>query len=203
MRCEPTSAPDQGDSSMKSVREHMDMHAAYREVGSYRAAADICGTTPKTVKRSVEAARTGRGRVRPRRGPPQLRRRGRPGGRDRRPHQGPDHGQAAAAGGEGRRLRGLGPQLPPAGGRGEGQLEVEEPPGPTTGGVGARRHGGLRLGGDRPAVRLLCGGRLEPVPLRLLHRQPRGRGHHGGTGRVLRAHRRCARRPRSPTGWAV
>ena len=35
----------------------MDMHAAYREVGSYRAAADICGTTPTTVKRSVAAAR--------------------------------------------------------------------------------------------------------------------------------------------------
>lgn len=35
----------------------MDMHAAYREVGSYRAAAEICGTTPKTVKRSVTAAR--------------------------------------------------------------------------------------------------------------------------------------------------
>jgi hypothetical protein len=35
----------------------MDMYAAYREVGSYRAAAEICGTTPKTVKRSVEAAR--------------------------------------------------------------------------------------------------------------------------------------------------
>jgi hypothetical protein len=34
----------------------MDMHAAYREVGSYRAAADICGTTPKTVKRSVVKA---------------------------------------------------------------------------------------------------------------------------------------------------
>ncbi len=34
----------------------MDMHAAYREVGSYRAAAEICGTTPKTIKRSVEAA---------------------------------------------------------------------------------------------------------------------------------------------------
>jgi len=34
----------------------MDMHAAYREVGSYRAAAEICGTTPKTVKRSVLAA---------------------------------------------------------------------------------------------------------------------------------------------------
>ena len=40
----------------------MDMYAAYREVGSYRAAAQICGTTPKTVRRSVEAAR------RPRRG---------------------------------------------------------------------------------------------------------------------------------------
>ena len=34
----------------------MDMHAVYREVGSYRAAAEICGTTPKTVKRSIVAA---------------------------------------------------------------------------------------------------------------------------------------------------
>jgi hypothetical protein len=42
---------------MKSVREHMDMHAAYREGGSYRVAAESCGTTHKTVKRSVEAAR--------------------------------------------------------------------------------------------------------------------------------------------------
>jgi transposase len=35
----------------------MDMHAAYQEVCSYRAAAEICGTTDKTVKRVVEAAR--------------------------------------------------------------------------------------------------------------------------------------------------
>ena len=34
----------------------MDMNAAYREVGSYRGAADICGTTPKTVKRAVLGA---------------------------------------------------------------------------------------------------------------------------------------------------
>jgi transposase len=34
----------------------MDMHAAYRETGSYRAAAEMCGTTPKTVKRSVLSA---------------------------------------------------------------------------------------------------------------------------------------------------
>lgn len=33
----------------------MDMNAAYREVGSYRGAADICGTTHKTVKRAVLA----------------------------------------------------------------------------------------------------------------------------------------------------
>ena len=41
---------------MKSVRERMDIISAYREVGSFRAAADICSTTPKTVKRVVEAA---------------------------------------------------------------------------------------------------------------------------------------------------
>lgn len=34
----------------------MDMNAAYREVGSYRGAAEICGTTHKTVKRAVHAA---------------------------------------------------------------------------------------------------------------------------------------------------
>ena len=34
----------------------MDINAAYRDVGTYRGAADICGTTPKTVKRAVLAA---------------------------------------------------------------------------------------------------------------------------------------------------
>jgi hypothetical protein len=41
--------------SMKSVRERMDINAAFREVGSYRGAAEICGTTPKAVKRVVLA----------------------------------------------------------------------------------------------------------------------------------------------------
>ena len=41
---------------MKSVRERMDIISAYREVGSYHGAAKICSTTPKTVKRVVEAA---------------------------------------------------------------------------------------------------------------------------------------------------
>ena len=44
---------------MKNARERMDILAAYREVGSYRAAAQICGTTHKTVKRVVERHNAG------------------------------------------------------------------------------------------------------------------------------------------------
>lgn len=40
---------------MITAKERMDILSAYREVGTYRAAADICGTTPKTVKRAVLA----------------------------------------------------------------------------------------------------------------------------------------------------
>ena len=42
---------------MKSARENMDMVAAYADVGTYRGAADLCGTTPKTVKRAVQRHR--------------------------------------------------------------------------------------------------------------------------------------------------
>ena len=38
---------------MKSARERMDIISAYREVGSYRGAAAMCGTTAKTVKRVI------------------------------------------------------------------------------------------------------------------------------------------------------
>ncbi|MQY32039.1 IS21 family transposase [Nocardia aurantia] len=41
---------------MKSERERMDIISAYRETGTYRGAAQMCGTTHKTVKRVVEAA---------------------------------------------------------------------------------------------------------------------------------------------------
>jgi transposase len=44
---------------MKSARERMDIVNAYAELGSYRAAAALCGTTHKTVKRVVERQRTG------------------------------------------------------------------------------------------------------------------------------------------------
>jgi transposase len=38
---------------MKSARQGMDIIAAYQEVGTYRGAAAICGTTHRTVKRQV------------------------------------------------------------------------------------------------------------------------------------------------------
>ncbi|MFJ9370485.1 IS21 family transposase [Nocardia sp. NPDC101769] len=44
---------------MKSARERMDIISAYREVGTYRGAAELCGTTHKTVKRVVERAAVG------------------------------------------------------------------------------------------------------------------------------------------------
>jgi transposase len=49
---------------VKNAGERMDVIAAYRDVGSYRGAAQICGTTHKTVKRIIEAqeARLGQGR---------------------------------------------------------------------------------------------------------------------------------------------
>lgn len=39
---------------MKNAEERMDVLAAYREVGTYRGAAEICGTTHRTVRRIVE-----------------------------------------------------------------------------------------------------------------------------------------------------
>lgn len=37
----------------------MNIVSTYREVGTYRGAADLCGTTHKTVKRVVERAEAG------------------------------------------------------------------------------------------------------------------------------------------------
>jgi transposase len=46
---------------LKSAKDRMDIISAYQQVGSYRAAADLCGTTPKTVKRVVERFESGEG----------------------------------------------------------------------------------------------------------------------------------------------
>jgi transposase len=40
---------------LKNAKERMDVIAAYRDVGTYRGAAEICGTTHKTVRRIIEA----------------------------------------------------------------------------------------------------------------------------------------------------
>jgi transposase len=40
---------------LKNAKERMDVIAAYRDVGTYRGAAVICGTTHKTVRRIIEA----------------------------------------------------------------------------------------------------------------------------------------------------
>jgi len=44
---------------LKSARDRMTIIAAYQDAGTYRAAAAICGTTPKTVKRVIERAQAG------------------------------------------------------------------------------------------------------------------------------------------------
>ena len=44
---------------MKSARERLDIVNAYAELGSYRAAAGLCGTTHKTVRRVIERHRQG------------------------------------------------------------------------------------------------------------------------------------------------
>jgi transposase len=44
---------------LKSAKERMDIISAYQHVGSYRAAAELCGTTPKTVKRVVKKFESG------------------------------------------------------------------------------------------------------------------------------------------------
>jgi transposase len=49
---------------VKSARHQLDILSAYRELGSYRAAAALCGTTPKTVRRVVQR-RAGRPPVEP------------------------------------------------------------------------------------------------------------------------------------------
>jgi transposase len=50
---------------LKNAKERMDVIAAYRDVGTYRGAAAICGTTHKTVRRIIEAHEAATGGVVP------------------------------------------------------------------------------------------------------------------------------------------
>lgn len=47
---------------MKNARERMDIISAYQQVGTYRGAAELCGTTHKTVRRVIAAHDAGEGR---------------------------------------------------------------------------------------------------------------------------------------------
>jgi hypothetical protein len=88
----------------------MDVIAAYRDVGSYRSAAQICGTTHKTVKRIIEAPEAGRAPGRKSRGrnfDQFMGLGGGAGGED----GGPDFGEAVVAAGPGRRLCRVGPEF--------------------------------------------------------------------------------------------
>jgi transposase len=48
----PSASPE--DAIVKSAREKLDILSAYEELGSFRAAAALCGTTHKTVRRVVQ-----------------------------------------------------------------------------------------------------------------------------------------------------
>lgn len=50
---------------MKSAREQMDIVNAYAEVGSYRGAAALCGTSHKTVRRVIDRWQAGKTEARP------------------------------------------------------------------------------------------------------------------------------------------
>ena len=188
---------------MITVRERMDILSAYREVGSYRGAADICGTTPKTVKRAVlaDAAKNDAAAV------------------EVVAHNYDDvrdvvaervaktHGRitakrllpvAVAAGYDGsdRNFRRLVAD-------GEAQVAPVEPPWPPARRVVTGRHARHRLGRDRAAVGVLRGARLEPLAVRVLRRQP-ARRHD-----VHRARRRVSKRsavsppPCCRTAWGA
>jgi len=71
----PTSHRTAQGTPLKSARDRMDIISAYQQVGSYRAAAQLCGTTHRTVKRVVEKFEFGdaappRGWLVPRKAPP-------------------------------------------------------------------------------------------------------------------------------------
>jgi transposase len=62
-------APAEKGRPMKSAREAMEIVHAYATLGSYRAAAALCGTTHKTVQRVIarhQAGQVGRRPARPR-----------------------------------------------------------------------------------------------------------------------------------------
>ena len=113
----------------------MDIIAAYREAGTYRGAAEIAGTTHKTVRRVIARHEAGGG------APPRV-----PRGRNydgvaalvaERVEQdvGADLGEAAAAGRPGGGVWRVGPELPPPGRGEQAGVAAGASPGAPPGGV--------------------------------------------------------------------
>jgi hypothetical protein len=123
----------------------MDMLTAYRKVGSYRGAAEICGTTHKTVRRVVERHNADGVPERKNRGHNHDNVRGLV-AEQRKEVFWPDLSEAAAAGRPCRQLPGVRGELPPLGRRGEGRVAGPASPRPPPGGMDAGRHAGHRLG---------------------------------------------------------
>ena len=94
---------------LKSAKDRMDIISAYQQVGSYRGAAELCGTTHRTVKKVVEKFEAGESRTAAGRAGSQLRCGDRAGRRTCREVPGSDVGQADVADRPGRRIRGVGP----------------------------------------------------------------------------------------------
>ena len=125
-----------GGSALKTESERIHMIAAFREVGTFRGAAAMCGCDPKTIKRAL-AHRDNQ--------PQSARRRGRTrnygdraGSQAGRVDRRPDLCSAPVVGGESRRLFGVGPQLPPAGSQGQVKLASRSAPQPAAQQCGRR-----------------------------------------------------------------
>ena len=144
-----------------SARERMDIISAYREVGTYRGAAADLRHHPQDREAGDRPARGRRRRAaRGRRGGTTTTRWPRWSAERVREDAGPDHGEAAAAGGAGGGLCGVGAQLPPAGRGGEAAVAAGASPWPPAGGVVAGRASGDRLGQSRAGCR--CSARCWP-----------------------------------------
>src|SRR5688572_19143547 len=102
-----------------NAEERMDVIAACREVGSYRGAAEICGTTHKRVKRIVICAAAGLvgGPGSASFSASELRLCRRSGGRAGGEDAGPDLGEAVVAEGADGRLCRVGAELPATSGQ--------------------------------------------------------------------------------------
>ena len=192
-----------GTPILKSAREQLDILSAYHELGSFRAAAALCGTTHKTVRRVVER----RSRPSTPRPPTTQEHRcvRRPDRRTCPGHRRPDQCQASADHLPGRRIWRLAAPLPAGCRRGQGEL-ASSAPCLSALAAGSRRTPRHRLGHRGRHPRLLRGSRLEPGSVRPL-RRPRGPGHDpGSAGRMLRdPRRRAGRGPGGsdglPQGW--